>query len=72
MPELPEVEGVVNALKPVVTGKTIEEVTLSSVLEESRKAGKQAIIKGTELAHFQQELADAKIIQIVRRSKYIY
>jgi formamidopyrimidine-DNA glycosylase len=72
MPELPEVEGVVNALKPVATGKTIEEVTLSSVLEVSRKAGKQAIVKGTELAHFQQELTDAKIIQIVRRSKYIY
>lgn len=72
MPELPEVEGVVNALKPVVTGKTIEGVTLSAVLEVSRKAGKQAIIKGTELADFQQELADAKIIQIVRRSKYIY
>ena len=72
MPELPEVEGVVNSLKPVATGKTIEEVMLSTVLEVSRKAGKQAIIKGSELTHFKQELAGAKIIQIVRRSKYIY
>ncbi|WP_017379901.1 bifunctional DNA-formamidopyrimidine glycosylase/DNA-(apurinic or apyrimidinic site) lyase [Paenisporosarcina sp. TG-14] len=72
MPELPEVEGVVNSLKPVATGKTIERVTISPVLEVSRKAGKQAIIKGTELADFQQRLADAKIIRIVRRSKYIY
>lgn len=72
MPELPEVEGVVNSLKPVATGKTIKRVTISPVLEVSRKAGKQAIIKGTELADFQQGLAEAKIIQIVRRSKYIY
>ena len=72
MPELPEVEGVVNSLKPVATGKTIESVTISAVLEVSRKAGKQAIIKGTELTDFKQGLANAKIIQIVRRSKYIY
>ena len=72
MPELPEVEGVVNSLKPVATGKTIESVTISAVLEVSRKAGKQAIIKGTELSDFKQGLANAKIIQIVRRSKYIY
>lgn len=72
MPELPEVEGVVNSLKPVATGKTIKRVTISPVLEVSRKAGKQAIIKGTELADFQQGLAETKIIQIVRRSKYIY
>ncbi|WP_019415943.1 bifunctional DNA-formamidopyrimidine glycosylase/DNA-(apurinic or apyrimidinic site) lyase [Paenisporosarcina sp. TG20] len=72
MPELPEVEGVVNSLKPVATGKTIKLVTISSVLETSRQAGKQAIIKGTELIHFKEALEDAKIIQIVRRSKYIY
>ena len=72
MPELPEVEGVVNSLRPVVTGRTIEEVMLSPVLERSRQAGKQAIIKGTELAYFQEALAGAKIEKIVRRSKYIY
>ena len=72
MPELPEVEGVVNSLRPVVTGRTIEEVMLSPVIETSRRAGKQAIIKGTELAYFQEALAGAKIEKIVRRSKYIY
>lgn len=72
MPELPEVEGVVNSLRPVATGRTIEQVTISSVLETSRQAGKQAIIKGVELAYFQQALKNAKISRIVRRSKYIY
>ncbi|WP_075620039.1 bifunctional DNA-formamidopyrimidine glycosylase/DNA-(apurinic or apyrimidinic site) lyase [Paenisporosarcina indica] len=72
MPELPEVEGVVNSLRPVATGRTIEQVTISSVLETSRKAGKQAIIKGVELAYFQQVLKNVKISRIVRRSKYIY
>ena len=32
MPELPEVEGVVRDLKPLVEGKTIERVTLSEVV----------------------------------------
>ncbi|MCZ8536258.1 bifunctional DNA-formamidopyrimidine glycosylase/DNA-(apurinic or apyrimidinic site) lyase [Paenisporosarcina quisquiliarum] len=72
MPELPEVEGVVNSLKPVAIGKTIEHVEISSVLQVSRQAGKQAIIKGSELEPFKQKLANAKITQIVRRSKYIY
>lgn len=72
MPELPEVEGVVNSLKPVATGKVIEHVELSSILEVSHLAGKQAIIKGTELAHFQQALAGMKIKSIERRAKYIY
>lgn len=72
MPELPEVEGVVNSLKPVATGKTIESVKLSDVLEVSRQAGKQAIVKGSELKHFKQALENARITQIVRRSKYIY
>lgn len=72
MPELPEVEGVVNSLKPVATGKTIKKVLISSILETSRKAGKQAIIKGLELGDFQEALVESKITQIVRRSKYIY
>ena len=29
MPELPEVEGVVRALAPIATGRTIQEVTVS-------------------------------------------
>ena len=72
MPELPEVEGVVNSLRPVATGRKIEQVTISSVIETSRQAGKQAIIKGVELAYFQQALKNVKISLIVRRSKYIY
>ena len=31
MPELPEVEGVVRDLKPIVEGKTIEYVALSKL-----------------------------------------
>ena len=72
MPELPEVEGVVNSLKPVAIGKTIEHVEISSVLQVSRQSGKQAIIKGSDLEPFKQKLANSKITQIVRRSKYIY
>jgi formamidopyrimidine-DNA glycosylase len=72
MPELPEVEGVVNSLRPVATGKTIKQLIISPVIEASRKAGKQAIIKGTELAYFQQVMKDARIARIERRSKYIY
>jgi len=72
MPELPEVEGVVNSLRPVATGKTIKKVTISPVIEASRKAGKQAIIKETELAYFQHTLVDTRITAIERRSKYIY
>jgi len=72
MPELPEVEGVVNSLRPVATGRTIEQVTISPVLMTSRQSGKQAIIKEMELPYFQESLRDSKIIQIVRRSKYIY
>lgn len=72
MPELPEVEGVVNSLRPVATGKTIKQVIISPVIEASRKAGKQAIIKGTDLAYFQQAMEDTRIARIERRSKYIY
>lgn len=35
MPELPEVEGVVRSLQPVVTGKTIYHVTISEVIKQA-------------------------------------
>ncbi|WP_394188438.1 bifunctional DNA-formamidopyrimidine glycosylase/DNA-(apurinic or apyrimidinic site) lyase [Paenisporosarcina quisquiliarum] len=72
MPELPEVEGVVNSLKPVATGKTINEVKVSSVITHAHSQGRQAIVKGSSLQQFCSDLAGAKIEQVVRRSKYIY
>ncbi|MET1015037.1 MAG: DNA-formamidopyrimidine glycosylase family protein, partial [Paenisporosarcina sp.] len=72
MPELPEVEGVVNSLKPVATGKTINKVIISSVVENAHLHGRQAIIKGSSLVQFCHDLEGAKIVQVVRRSKYIY
>lgn len=38
MPELPEVEGVVRDLRPIVEGKTIESVSLSDVVYTSHEA----------------------------------
>lgn len=35
MPELPEVEGVVQALKPEIEGRTIEQVQLSEIIRLS-------------------------------------
>lgn len=72
MPELPEVEGVVNSLKPVVTGKTIKEVYVSSVIRSSKNAGKQAIIKEMDVDSFCASLIGMVIYKVVRRSKYIY
>ncbi len=72
MPELPEVEGVVNSLKPVVTGKTIEKVVVSPVIHLSKKEGKQAIIKGHDVDAFCEALIGVNITQVMRRSKYIY
>lgn len=72
MPELPEVEGVVNSLKPVVTGKTIDKVVVSPVIYLSKKEGKQAIIKGHDVDVFCETLIGMNIQQITRRSKYIY
>ena len=38
MPELPEVEGVVRDLKPIIEGKTIANVALSEVVYTSHEA----------------------------------
>jgi len=72
MPELPEVEGVVNSLKPVVTGKTIEKVVVSPVIYLSKREGKQAIIKELDVDVFGETLIGMVIQRVVRRSKYIY
>jgi formamidopyrimidine-DNA glycosylase len=72
MPELPEVEGVVNSLKPVVTGKTITEVYVSSVIRSSKNAGRQAIIKEMDVDSFCASIIGMNVFKVVRRSKYIY
>ena len=40
MPELPEVEGVLRALQPIVTGKTIKSVEVSETIYRSKASGK--------------------------------
>lgn len=72
MPELPEVEGVVRDLKPLVEGKTIEGVQLSEVVHLSHAQGKQTIVKGSELIVFEQMLQHMTITRIERRAKYIF
>lgn len=72
MPELPEVEGVVRDLKPVIEGKTIAHVALSEVVYTSHEAGKQAIVKNSAPHQFEQLLANMTIKEISRRSKYIF
>lgn len=72
MPELPEVEGVVRDLKPLVEGKTIEYVTLSDVVFSSHSEGKQTIVKGSLLEDFQRMVQQMTITKVERRSKYIF
>ena len=72
MPELPEVEGVVRDLKPLVEGKTIAHVQLSDVIYTSIEAGKQCIVKNSTPDLFEQQLEGMTITQVVRRSKYIF
>ena len=72
MPELPEVEGVVRDLRPIVEGKTIAGVTLSETVYTSHEAGKQAIVKNAAPPHFEQMLQNMTITRLERRSKYIF
>ena len=72
MPELPEVEGVVRDLQPIVEGKIISHVVLSEVVYASHEAGKQAIVKNNEPYQFEQLLKDMSITKLQRRSKYIF
>lgn len=72
MPELPEVEGVVRALAPVAKGRTIQEVTVSDTVIHSKQLGKEAIIKGITTEDFMAEMVGMTIMDVTRRSKYIY
>lgn len=72
MPELPEVEGVVRSLAPLIEGKFIERIEISPTLYNSRAQNKQAIIKGIELSQFIEGLQHAEIQKVARRAKYIY
>lgn len=72
MPELPEVEGVVRDLRPIVEGKTIETVSLSDVVYTSHEAGKQAIVKNAKPSQFELLVRDMTIDKLERRSKYIF
>lgn len=72
MPELPEVEGVVRGLAPLVEGRTIKQLSISPTVVKSKLAGKETIIKGKSVEDFLQELREMHITKIVRRSKYIY
>lgn len=72
MPELPEVEGVVRDLKPLVEGKIFESVTLSDVVFASHELGKQTIVKGSQLEDFQRMIQGMTITSVERRAKYIF
>ena len=45
MPELPEVEGVVRALAPIATGKTIMKSNCFGYGHKSKKMGKKQLSK---------------------------
>lgn len=72
MPELPEVEGVVRDLAPLVEGRTIKGLSVSDTVVTSKLAGKETIIKGKTVEDFLQDMELMHIQKIVRRSKYIY
>ena len=72
MPELPEVEGVVRELRPVIEGKVIKEVVISPVVTASHAAGKQTIIKGSTPRAFTDALEGMQITSVERRAKYIF
>ncbi|WP_301108479.1 bifunctional DNA-formamidopyrimidine glycosylase/DNA-(apurinic or apyrimidinic site) lyase [Sporosarcina sp.] len=72
MPELPEVEGVVRGLAPLVEGRTIKQLSVSDTVVTSKSAGKETIIKGKTVENFLQDMEQMQIQKIVRRSKYIY
>lgn len=72
MPELPEVEGVVRQIRPAAIGKKIEDVYVSEVIRVSKTNGKEAILKRMEADGFIDSLTGAQIINVERRSKYIY
>lgn len=72
MPELPEVEGVVRELAPLVEGKVIQSVQLSSTIYKSKEEGKECIVKKIEPDQFEHAMSGMTIQSVRRRSKYIY
>ena len=72
MPELPEVEGVVRDLKPLVEGKRIESVSLSEAVYAAHGAGKQTIVKASEPSDFELVVSQMTMTRIERRAKYIF
>lgn len=72
MPELPEVEGLVRSLAPESIGRTIKDVTVSPIVMASKEQGKEAIIKGSATAEFIESMQKMTIVNVTRRSKYIY
>lgn len=72
MPELPEVEGVVRTLAPEAIGRTIKQITVSPIVIESKANGREAIIKGSPTEQFIENVQNATIVNVTRRSKYIY
>ncbi|MFJ5562956.1 bifunctional DNA-formamidopyrimidine glycosylase/DNA-(apurinic or apyrimidinic site) lyase [Lysinibacillus xylanilyticus] len=72
MPELPEVEGVVQALKPKIEGRTIQQVQLSEIIRFSFGEGKQCIVKQAEPDAFEITLSQMTITKVERRAKYIF
>ncbi len=72
MPELPEVEGVVRDLRPLVVGKVIQSVRFSEVVYRGAAQGKQSIVKNAEPAYFERVVQNMRIASIERRSKYIF
>lgn len=72
MPELPEVEGVVESLRPYVLNQTIETIELSDQLLRSHQAGKAAIIKGMSPYDFVTNMRGYQITGLSRRSKYMF
>ena len=70
MPELPEVQLVVDDLK-TIEGYTIESISLSDRIKLSHRQGKMAVVKHENLQQFEQSLIGQKINTIERRGKYI-
>ena len=62
MPELPEVQTVVNDLNKTIKGKTILGVTYC----DNKK-----MFKGITFDKFQKEIRNRKILDVKRRAKYI-
>lgn len=71
MPELPEVENIKIGLKPNVINKKIVDINFSTIIEESHKVGKLALVK-EDLENFRKNIIGKTILNLERRGKYVY